>query len=87
MKLVIADDESLIRASLASMIKDMDSAWNIVGEAANGEELLELVAEYKPNIAIVDIRMPKLDGLEAIRAFPISHTRSRLLSLAYPNIC
>ncbi|QYR22862.1 response regulator [Paenibacillus sp. sptzw28] len=68
MKLVIADDESLIRASLASMIRDMDSAWSIVGEATNGEELLELIAEHKPNIAIVDIRMPKLDGLEAIRA-------------------
>jgi two-component system response regulator YesN len=65
-KLIIADDESLARVSLTSMIKEMEAAWNIVGEATNGEELLTLLAEHKPNIAIVDIRMPKLDGLKAI---------------------
>ncbi|SFM27090.1 two-component system, response regulator YesN [Paenibacillus sp. 1_12] len=67
MKMVIADDESLIRASLSSMIKDMEASWQIVSEATNGEELLELIAEHKPNIAIVDIRMPKVQGLDAIR--------------------
>lgn len=67
MKLVIADDEYLIRASLISMINDIESSWDIVGEATNGEELVKLVREHKPNIAIVDIRMPKLSGLEAIR--------------------
>jgi two-component system response regulator YesN len=67
LKMIIADDESLVRVSLASMIKDMETSSQIVGEATNGEELLELVAKHKPNIAIVDIRMPKLDGLEAIR--------------------
>lgn len=66
-KLVIADDEYLIRASLVSMINDFESSWDIVGEATNGEELVKLVREHKPNIAIVDIRMPKLSGLEAIR--------------------
>ncbi|WP_052487262.1 response regulator transcription factor [Gordoniibacillus kamchatkensis] len=67
MKLLIADDEHLARISLKSMIKEMEAPWNIVGEAADGEELLALVEEHKPNIAIVDIRMPKLDGLDAIR--------------------
>ncbi|TBL68591.1 response regulator transcription factor [Paenibacillus thalictri] len=67
MKMVIADDESLVRASLCSMIKDMEAPWHIVAEATNGEELLEMVACHKPNIAIVDMRMPKLGGLEAIR--------------------
>jgi two-component system response regulator YesN len=66
-KLVIADDEYLIRASLISMISDIESSWDIVGEATNGEELVNLVRAHKPNIAIVDIRMPKLSGLEAIR--------------------
>src|SRR5689334_6111758 len=49
------------------MITDIEAPWQIVGEAGNGEELLDLVAGHKPNIAIVDIRMPKLSGLEAIR--------------------
>jgi two-component system, response regulator YesN len=66
-KMVIADDESLARVSLSSMIKDMEASWQIVGEAANGEELLTLVAQHKPNIAIVDIRMPKLSGLDAVQ--------------------
>ncbi|MFC5449260.1 response regulator transcription factor [Paenibacillus aestuarii] len=68
MKLIVADDESLIRASLVSMIQDMESEWDIVGEATNGEELIELVKQHKPGVVIVDIRMPKLNGLEAMRA-------------------
>jgi two-component system response regulator YesN len=66
-KMIIADDEALVRISLASMIKDMEASWHIVSEATNGEELLAQVAEHKPNIVIADIRMPKLNGLEAIR--------------------
>jgi len=68
MKLIVADDESLIRASVISMIQDMESEWELVGEATNGEELIELVKLHKPGVVIIDIRMPKLSGLEAIRA-------------------
>jgi two-component system response regulator YesN len=67
MKLIIADDEKLIRASIRSMVQDVESSWHIVGEGANGEELLELVNEHKPNVAIIDIRMPRMNGLEAMR--------------------
>lgn len=67
MKLIIADDENLIRASIRSMVQDVESSWHIVGEGANGEELLELVNEHKPNVAIIDIRMPRMNGLEAMR--------------------
>ncbi|MFC6233094.1 helix-turn-helix domain-containing protein [Paenibacillus allorhizosphaerae] len=65
--MVIADDESLARVSLSSMIKEMGAPWQIVGEAANGEELLTLVAQHTPDIALVDIRMPKLNGLDAVQ--------------------
>jgi two-component system response regulator YesN len=67
MKMVIADDESLIRASLISMINDIETSWDIAGEASNGQELVELIRMHKPNVAIIDIRMPKLNGLEAMR--------------------
>ena len=66
MKLVIADDESLVRYTLRSMINEMEAPWQIVGESTNGEELMDLLAEHQPNVAIVDIRMPKMNGLEAI---------------------
>jgi two-component system response regulator YesN len=67
MKIIIADDETLVRDSLSSMIKDMETSWQIYSDATNGEELLELVAEHQPDIVIVDIRMPKLNGLDAIQ--------------------
>ena len=66
MKVVIADDESLVRYTLRSMINEMEAPWQIVGESTNGEELMVLLAEHQPNVAIVDIRMPKMNGLEAI---------------------
>ena len=48
------------------MINEMEAPWQIVGESTNGEELMDLLAEHQPNVAIVDIRMPKMNGLEAI---------------------
>jgi two-component system response regulator YesN len=67
MNIVIADDETLVRISLISMITEMEASWDIAGEATDGGELVELVARYKPEAAIVDIRMPHMDGIEAIR--------------------
>lgn len=67
MKIVIADDELWVRTSLVSMIYEMEASWEIVGEASHGRELVDIIAQFKPEVAIVDIRMPELDGLEAIR--------------------
>lgn len=67
MNIVIADDEALVRASLISMLEEMEGSWTVLGEAANGEELLDIVGRYLPDIAIVDIKMPRLSGLEAIQ--------------------
>ncbi|MBE1446513.1 helix-turn-helix domain-containing protein [Paenibacillus sp. OAS669] len=67
MNIVIADDEALVRSSLTSMLEEMEGSWNVLGEAANGEELLDLVGRCLPDIAIVDIKMPRLSGLEAIQ--------------------
>ncbi|MEH7087218.1 response regulator, partial [Neobacillus drentensis] len=67
MKIVIADDEPWVRTSLVSMIYEMEASWEIVGEASHGRELVDTIAQFKPEVAIVDIRMPELDGLEAIR--------------------
>ncbi|MEK3914084.1 response regulator [Paenibacillus sp. FSL H7-0331] len=66
MRIVIADDESLVRISLTSMIVEMEGAWELAGEATNGAELLELIRREKPDIVLVDIRMPLLNGLQAM---------------------
>ena len=67
MRVLIADDESLARSSLRTILQELQIPLRIVGEAANGEELIELVKQYTPDIVFVDIRMPKVNGLEAIR--------------------
>jgi len=66
MKVIIADDERLIRAGLKSMLSEAKIPLDIAGEATNGEELVELVKRHLPEIAFVDIKMPKMNGLEAI---------------------
>lgn len=68
MKIVIADDESLVRYSLKSMFGETGIAVTVVGEATNGKDLITLVRKHLPDVAFVDIKMPKLDGLAAIEA-------------------
>jgi two-component system response regulator YesN len=67
MRIVIADDEYLVQESLISMISELDDGWIIVGVASDGNELVDLIKEHKPDMAIVDIKMPYISGLEAIQ--------------------
>ena len=66
MKIVIADDEKYIRIGLKSMLHDLHLPL-VVEEAANGEELIKIVKTWHPDLALVDIKMPGLNGLEAIK--------------------
>lgn len=66
MKIVIADDERLARVTLRSMIEEMKIEDCTINECRNGKELIEVIATLKPEIAFVDIKMPLLNGLEAI---------------------
>ncbi|UOF92708.1 response regulator [Fodinisporobacter ferrooxydans] len=68
MRILIADDEMLVRLSLKSMIEELSGDFSVIGEAANGEETIELVKTLKPDIVFVDVRMPKYNGLEAMKA-------------------
>jgi DNA-binding NarL/FixJ family response regulator len=65
--ILIVDDHPLLRHGLRDVIGH-DSRFRIVGEASDGEQALQLLATLKPQIAIVDIDMPRLNGLETIRA-------------------
>src|SRR5437762_6846706 len=68
MRIVIADDEYLAISTLRSMLEESGIPLEIIGEATNGEELILQVRQIQPDAVFVDIRMPKLNGLEAIRA-------------------
>ncbi|MFO7704082.1 MAG: LytTR family DNA-binding domain-containing protein [Halopseudomonas sp.] len=65
MKVLIADDEPLARERLARLINALPGYESMLESAANGQEALQLVAEQQPDIVLLDIRMPGMDGLQA----------------------
>ena len=62
-RILIAEDETLIRMDLAEMLRE--NGYEVIGEATNGEEAIMLANELKPDLAILDVKMPKLDGITA----------------------
>lgn len=66
MKIVIADDSLLLRERIKELLKDFESV-SIVGEAGNGKEALQLISERNPDLAIIDIRMPEINGIEVLK--------------------
>lgn len=65
-RIVVVDDQAVIRAGLRTMLEH-ETDLTIVGEAANGAEAVEVVTRARPDVVMMDIRMPELDGIEATR--------------------
>ncbi|MFI9115399.1 response regulator [Streptomyces venezuelae] len=65
-RVLLADDQSLVRAGFRALL-DAQPDIEVAGEAADGEEALEQVRALRPDVVLMDIRMPRLDGLEATR--------------------
>jgi len=68
MRILIVDDENLARDRLRRML-EADNSHEVVGEAANGTQALQLCEELQPELVLLDIRMPGMDGLETARHF------------------
>ncbi|MDX2297666.1 MULTISPECIES: ANTAR domain-containing response regulator [Streptomyces] len=62
-RVVIAEDEALIRLDLKEMLEE--EGYTVVGEAGDGEAAIELAREHRPDLVILDVKMPKLDGISA----------------------
>jgi DNA-binding NarL/FixJ family response regulator len=78
---LLVDDHLLVRASLRSLLGDFDDV-QVVGEASDGRQALELVGEHRPELVLMDISMPGLNGLEATQRLAKEHPQVRVIVLS-----
>ncbi|MGH7861466.1 MAG: response regulator [Candidatus Dormibacteraceae bacterium] len=79
-RVVIADDQTLFRVGLARLLNE-DPRVDIVGDAADGLQALELVASTHPDVVLMDLKMPNLDGVEATKRIVAEHPSVKVLVL------
>jgi DNA-binding NarL/FixJ family response regulator len=77
-RILIADDHELIRRGLVAALADRPE-WSVVAEASNGRQACELAARFTPEIAVLDLTMPELNGLDATREIRASTPKTRIL--------
>ncbi len=80
-RVVVADDQGMVRAGLRSLLEGSESGIEVVGEAADGEEAIAVIRRLRPDVALMDIRMPNLDGIAATRELVARSTPTRILVL------
>ena len=81
MRVIVADDETIIRLDIKEMLTE--AGHNVVAEAADGEEAVRLATELKPDLVIMDVKMPKMDGITAASLINYKHIAPVLLLTAY----
>ena len=77
---LVVDDQSMVRAGFR-MLLGGESDIDVVAEASNGREAVDKAARFKPNVVLMDIRMPELDGLQATREILAANPDARILIL------
>jgi DNA-binding NarL/FixJ family response regulator len=78
---LIADDQTLFRSGLAALL-DKDPRVIVVGQAANGEEAVRMVDELKPDLVLMDLKMPGMEGVEATRLIHTKHPKVAVIILS-----
>ncbi len=80
LRILVADDHALVRRGARAVLHSRHG-WRVVGEAANGREAVEKAIELKPDVAVVDIGMPELDGVEVTRQIREAVPNTKVLVL------
>jgi DNA-binding NarL/FixJ family response regulator len=78
-RVLLADDHRMLREGLRRSLSD--EGFDVVGEADNGEQAVRLAAELQPDVILMDVSMPEMDGVEATRAIRATDSKSRVLML------
>src|SRR6202158_2460470 len=80
-RILLADDHAVVRQGF-KMILAAQADMEIVGEAGNGREAVEMAEQLHPDVAVIDVAMPELNGIEATRRIGESTPRTRVLALS-----
>ena len=84
-ELLVADDNETVRTQIKDYL-GLDKSLRVVGEARDGQALIELAEEHKPDLVLMDLRMPKMDGFEAARKLKQKYKDLRIIFLSmYDN--
>jgi response regulator NasT len=83
MKVLIADDEPIIRLDLRQMLENL--GYTVVGEASDGQAAVDLARETKPDVCIFDVKMPVMDGIEAVSILSNEQLAPAILLTAYSD--
>lgn len=81
-KLIVADDHVILREGFRSLVKGIKEI-ELIGEASNGEELLAVVEEKKPDVVVTDIKMPLMNGIEATRHIKARYPEIKVIALSF----
>ena len=80
MRVVVADDQTVVREGLITLLETMPGI-DVVGAAANGEEVIALVADLTPDVVLMDLRMPRVDGVEATKRIRADQPQTQVVVL------
>lgn len=80
-RVVLADDHTLVRAGIRSLLESIDGV-QVVGESGDGRETLELIAKHRPDVALLDIAMPGLNGIEVAKRTARESPRTKIVILS-----